>query len=243
MKKVLIPAAIIGAMAISSATAFAAVNVTAGDNVQASSASIVSTTVQNDSKAIIEYTKKTLLNPDGSIAAVDETWADPVTHNKRLDYKEPVKGADSFHRVGGGYLLDNGKRYIKVGTDTDGNLVGGEIMLTDAGNVGLVAEKQEYIKEYQEGTRRPGWTDEGLVRTADGKELKKLSRTDKSEAFNTTYMESVFLNESGLPVQGEIYEEKNGKTDLLYTYFYEYKNVSDDGSLFDTNGIDIEHVR
>ncbi|MFM1652140.1 hypothetical protein ACI7RC_08565 [Brevibacillus sp. B_LB10_24] len=239
MKKVLIPATIIATMAISSATAFAAANMTGGESVPIASAAAVSMTVQDDSKGTIEYAKKTLFNPDGSIAAVDETWADPVTHNKRIDYKEPVKGTDTLQRIGGCYLLDNGKRYIKIGIDTDSHLIGSEFTLKNPENIGLVAEKQDFIKEYREETRRAGWKDEGNVQTADGKKLKKLTRTDKSEAFNAAYTESVLLDESGLPVKGEIYQEKDGKTDLLYTYIYEYKNVSDDGSLFDTNGIDL----
>ncbi|WP_127483770.1 acid shock protein [Paenibacillus ehimensis] len=231
MKKVLIPT-IIAMMAIGSASAFAAEHTTGGNTQTASTA--------------IEYAKRTLFNPDGSTAAVYETWADPVTHNERLDYLEPVKGTEAMQRIGGGYVLDNGKRYIKVGRDTEGNLMGSAITAKDSDKSMsdlLVTEKQEYINEYKEGTRREGWTDEGMVPTSDGKKLKKLSRTDHSKAFKTTYTESIFLDESGLPVQGEIYQEKNGTNSLLYTYVYEFKNVENDGSLFETKEISLQEVQ
>ncbi|NHN35256.1 hypothetical protein [Paenibacillus agricola] len=245
MKKVLLPTVFIASLVIASATALAAVDTTSNIT-QPASVAAVSAAVNNDHAGTIEYAKKTLFNPDGSVVAVNETWADAATRNQKSNYEEPVKGTDSMQRLGGAYVLDNGNTYIKVATDAQGNLVGYELTAKNPDqnwSNSLVAEKQDYINEYKEGTRRVGWTDEGIVQTVDGQSLRKLSRTDKSAAFSTTYTESVFLDDSGLPVQGEIYEVVNGTANLLYTYVYEFKNVSNDGSLFDAKGIPLQEIK
>lgn len=246
MKKVFIPTAVFASLIVASATALAAVHTTGAASQPASSAAVSVAAVSSNSVGTVEYAKKTLYNPDGSLAAVNETWADSATHNQRSDYTEPAAGTESMQRVGGAYVLDNGHKYLKVSTNDQGNLIGFELTAKSADQNWsdlLVAEKQDYIDEYKEGTRRTGWTDAGIVKTADGQNLRKLSRTDKSDAFNKTYMESVFLDDNGLPVQGEINEVVNDKKNLLYTYVYEFKNVPNDGSLFDTKGIQLEAIK
>ena len=221
-------------------TAFATTDNTAA-NTQTTNTAVVSTAVQAD----ITFAKKTLYNPDGSIATVIETSADPETHDQRLDYLEPIKGTDILQRTGGAYVLEKGATYIKVTTDTQGNLTGdffngSPLQFSNM----LVGEKQDYVNEYKEGTRRAGWNDEGIVKTADGTELEKLSRTDNSampsgEAQLIT--ENVYLDkDSGLPVKGDISVKKDGGASLLYTYVYVLENVSNDGNIFNTNGINLK---
>jgi len=202
---------------------------------------VASTAVQ----AEIFHAKKTLYNPDGSIALIEETWADPKTNDMRLDQIELIKGTNTLQRTGGAYVLENGAKYIKVTTDVQGNLTG-TIINSDPLQFfyTLVAEKQQYINEYKEGTRRAGWNDEGIKKDADGTELKKLSRTDNfttPDNEQSMTIENVYLDkDSGLPVKGDISVEKNGITSLLYTYVFVFDNVSYDGNLFNTNGINLE---
>lgn len=247
MKKVLIPTAVFASLAIVSATAFAAVNSTGNMNQPVTP--VVSVAANTGSSVgTVEYAKKTLYNPDGSLAAVDETWADPATHNQRSNYKEAVKGTDSLKSVAGTYILDNANRFLKVSTNDEGSLVGFELKATTAEQNQnwsslLVAEKEDYINEYKEGTRSEGWTDAGSVKAADGQPLRKLTRTDKSETFNRTFTENVLLNENGLPVQGEIYEIVNNKTSLLYSYDFTFQDVPYEDSLFDVSGIQIQAMK
>jgi hypothetical protein len=211
---------------------------------QTANAAVISTAVQAD----IIFAKKTSYNPDGSIALVEETWVDPKTHDKRLDFIEPIKGTHTLQRTGGAYVLENGAKYVKVTTDAQGHLTGiifngSPSQFSDM----LVSEKQEYINEYKEGTRRAGWNDEGIVKAADGTELKKLSRSDNStmpsDNVQSTTIENVYLDkDSGLPVKGDISVKKNGVTSLLYTYVYVFDNVSNDGNLFNTNGINLRDM-
>jgi hypothetical protein len=222
-------------------TAFAAAYKTAVIT-QTTNIAVVSTAVQ----AEIYHAKKTLYNPDGSIALVEETWADPKTNDMRLDQIEPIKGTNTLQRTGGAYVLENGAKYIKVTVDDQGNLTGiffngSPLQFLNT----LVAEKQQYINEYKEGTRRAGWNDEGTEKDADGTELKKLSRTDNSttpgDKEQSMTIENVYLDkDSGLPVKGDISVEKNGIPSLLYTYAFVFDHVSNDGNLFNTNGINLE---
>lgn len=219
-------------------TAFAAAYKTAAIT-QTTNTVVLPTAVPTD----IFHAKKTSYNPDGSIAFVEETWTDLKTHDKRIDLIEPAKGTNSLQRIGGAYVLENGAKYMKVTTDAQGNLTGNffDGSPLQFSNM-LVCEKQEYINEYKEGTRRAGWTDEGTVKAADGTELKKLSRTDNStmpsDEEQSTTIENIYLDkDSGLPVKGDISVEKNGSTSLQYTYEYVFDNVSNDGNLFNTNGI------
>lgn len=244
MKKILLSTAIAASLVATSTAVFAAVPTTGTKAVSTSKVS-VSTTVKDNSKGNIDYVKKTLFNADGSTAAVQEAWADPVTGNERLDYSEAVKGTNTLNRVEGCYVLDNGTKYIKATKDANGNLTGISMKVNNANSI-LRAEKQDYINEYKEGTRRAGWNDEGIVKTADRTELNKLSRTDRSNMpgeEGISYVENVYLDKSsGLPVKGDLNVVQNGKTSLLYTYVYEYNKVSDDGSLFSTQGINIEKM-
>lgn len=240
---VLTTTAIIAALAVVSTSALATTDKTAA-NAQGTGKTAAITTASNPQQGNIEYAKKTLFNPDGSIASVEETWADPTTHNEKI-VLEPVEGTSTLHQViYGGYVLENGTRYIKFEGDNQGSLTGYE-MKSQKHNLAyiLTASKQDYINEYKEGTRRAGWNDKGLVQSADGKQLDKLSRTDASMMpgeEGTAYTENVYLDpSSGLPVKGDISVVKNGTSKLLYTYVYEYKNVSDNGTIFDTSGIKI----
>ncbi len=241
MKKIiLISAMIVATLATASISAFATADKTTA-HTQTANTAVVSTTIQAD----VSFAKKTMYKPDGSIAYVEETWADSKTHDKRLDFFEPGKETNTLQSIGGAYVLENGAKYIKVITDAQGNLTGiifngSPSQFSDM----LVCEKQEYVNEYKEGTRRAGWNDEGTVKAADGTELNKLSRTDNSPIpgdEGKSFIENIYLDKnSGLPVKGDISVEKNGVTLLVYTYTYVFDNVSNDGSLFDTNGMNLE---
>lgn len=245
-KKSIIPVIAAGALAVTLAAA-ATPALAAANILPASGKSAVTATAGSLQPGNIEYAKKTLLNPDGSIAAVDETWADPATQAEKVSYSEPDKGTGELKFVAGAYTLENGTRYIKVIKDDQENLTGYE-MNSSKHNLEdiLKAAKQDYITEYQKGTRAAGWQDEGQVQSAEGKELHKLSRTDVSSMpgeEGAAYTENVYLDpSSGLPVKGDISVAQNGTAKLLYTYAYEYRNVSDDGSIFSTQGIRLKSM-
>ncbi|MEA4933013.1 MAG: hypothetical protein VB071_05415 [Lawsonibacter sp.] len=237
MKKILISIMIIATLAATSISAFAATDKTAA-HAQTANTAAASSAVQED----VYSGKKTLYNPDGSIASVIETWDDSKTHDKRVDFLEPIKGTDTLQRTGGAYVLENGAKYIKVTADAQGKLTGSVFNGSPSqfSNM-MVCEKQAYVNEYKEGTRRAGWKDKGTVKAADGTKLKKLSRTDNSTTPGEKTIENVYLDKnSGLPVKGDISMKKNGVTSLVYTYVYTFDNVSNDGSLFDTSGITLE---
>lgn len=218
------------------------------DLVLVPSTTAVSTAVKNNSQSNIEYAKKTLYNADGNIASVIETWSNPATHDERSDFSELDNGSGSLTRFGGGaYVLNNGTQYIKYDKDSQGKLSGTSMEMSSSNSASIIVTGyQEYINEYKEGTRRAGWNNEGSVKTADGRELNKITRSDKSAMpgeEGKTYIENVYLDKnSGLPVKGDISVEQNGTITLLYTYIYEFKNVSDDGSLFDTKGINLKKL-
>ncbi|WP_088188570.1 hypothetical protein [Desulfosporosinus sp. FKA] len=240
MTTVLAATAIVATLAVTSTSVLAATAKTG--NIQPTGHIVASATTSNQQEGNIEYAKKTLYNPDGSIAAIDETWANPANHNEKVSYHDLAKKI-----VAGAYVLENGNDYIKFSEDAQGKLTGYEMKsqnhnLTNS----LTATKQDYINEYQQGTRRAGWKDEGLVQTAAGKSLHKLAREDKSTMpgeEGTVYSENVYLDpSSGLPVKGDISITKNGTTKLLYNYGYQFKNVSDNGTIFNTQGITIKKM-
>lgn len=134
MKKAFIPTAVFASLILASATALAAVHTTGDISEPASltAANVSAAAVTSNTAGTVEYARKTLYNPDGSLAAIDETWADVVTHNQRSDYTEPAAGTDSMQRVGGAYVLDNGHKYLKVATNDQGNLVGYELTAKSA---------------------------------------------------------------------------------------------------------------
>ncbi len=244
MKKIIITFTIVVWLAISSVTAYANASMTDNtSNLQ--SAGAVSTTVKNNGPLNIEYAKKTQYDADGSISLVIETWSNPATHDERLDYSELDKSTHSLTRTGGAYIVDNGTQYIKYEVDSQGVLSGTSMKLSSSKSASiLVTEYQEYVNEFKEGTRRAGWNDAGTVKTVDGRLLNKITRSDKSampgEA-GKTYIENAYLDKnSGLPMKGDISAEQNGAVTLLYTYIYEFKNVSADGSVFDIKGINLK---
>ncbi|EGW36356.1 hypothetical protein [Desulfosporosinus sp. OT] len=246
-KKSIIPVIAAGALAITMAAAATPALATASI-LPVAVKSPVTTSAGSLQPGNIEYAKKTLMNPDGSVAAVDETWADPATQAEKVSYSEPDKGTGELKFVAGAYTLENGSHYIKVTSDDQGNLTGYEIKSSKYNMAHAIkGTKQDYISTYQEGTRAAGWQDEGRIQTAEGKELNKLSRTDISfmpGKEGTAYTENVYLDpSSGLPVKGDISVAQNGAAKLLYTYSYEYRKVSDDGSIFSTQGISLEPMK
>ncbi|MGB8451749.1 MAG: hypothetical protein WCD89_05385 [Anaerocolumna sp.] len=194
--------------------------------------------VKSTEQGSIEYAKKTTSNADGSIAYIDESWADPSTHNERLDDYESVKG--DMVRMQSCYVLDDESKYIKASRTDKGSLTGDCFLGKDLGDI-LIAEKQDYINEYKKETRIKSWKEKGNVKTKDGRKLIKLSRAEKSTIpgdEGKTFIDTIYIDkDSGLPVKGNLHVKKNGKTSLLYTYVFEFKNVVDDGSIFDTKDI------
>jgi hypothetical protein len=90
----------------------------------------------------------------------------------------------------------------------------------------FAAEKERYTREE--------WKNKGKV-TENGVTYTKVTRTYTS--VGTKFIETLLLNNSGLPVKESIYTIKNGKPELQFNASYEYDKLKADKSLFDVDRV------
>ncbi len=252
MRKILLTTAILASLVITSSAAFASVN-TADYAAQSANRSTVPTAVKNNNEGTIEYVKQTMLNSDGSISLVSEIWVNTITQERREDFRcKDVDGTDAFTSH---YLKENGTKWIDISRDAQGNAVNGT----------YVTVTEEGVKAYNDFTARysfsavkarytgPEWKDEGIVQSADGKTLKKLSQRITRKAgpkLNSANpdkeinsIQYVYIDvDTGFPVKSEFYTEQDGTMKLQSSQIFEYKYVSNDGSLFETGEVDLKEL-
>lgn len=208
----------------------------------------------NNVQGTIEYIKTThIKTADNSFDFeknfIEETWQDPKTFENRADFK--IMGGDNkltdFHS---NYLTNDGK-IITIQRDDNGAAVSGTI----AQNPKFVADKNlshlqrssfASIKEnfLKQDWTKQDWKEEGIENTADGKTLKKLSKTYKTASPENIQVDTklvAYLDEtSGFPVKEELYQDVNGSMKMIWYDTYEYKYVNNDGKLFDTTGVELK---
>ncbi len=249
MKKTLLITTLAAALAVNSMIAFAATNTS---NIQTTNLANASAPVNNATQGDIEYSKETISNANGDICSTKETWVDSTTHDRRFDLRS---GTSLFESL---YSTDNGTQVSKVLKDANGNTTSGS-------TVTLPAEKvADYYKTYDNGYftkdlftalkdnyTQTDWKDEGIAYTADGKTLKKISKTEESAEGNTSAnitnvntINYIYLDEnSGLPIKSESYAQKNGTMSLEYSSTFEYKTVNNDGYIFNTSGMNLQNEK
>lgn len=252
MRKILLTTAILASLVITSSAAFASVN-TADYAAQSANRSTVLTAVKNNNEGTVEYVKQTMLNSDGSISLVSETWVNTITQERREDFRcKDVDGTDAFTSH---YLKENGTKWIDISRDAQGNAVSGT----------YVTVTEEGVKAYNDFTARYSfsavkarytgheWKEEGAVQSADGKTLKKLSQgitrkagpklnsANPDKEINS--IQYVYIDvDTGFPVKSEFYTEQDGTMKLQSSQIFEYKYVSNDGSLFETGEVDLKEL-
>lgn len=238
------------------------------------------TTVKTEStQGSIQYNKVIATNSNGN-QLITESWYDTNTTNRRIDTRIIFKEATSLtpsnsdKEKGNGesnlynsiYLIDHCKKIIQIIRNLDGTPNSGTITeysdrvaeYNDSLNSKSNKENGNFdaIKAYYVGSE---WKLEGTEKSADGKTLKKLSKTNKyleskelkkketltNYKNNFKYSNSIeyaFIDETtGLPVKTEIYVEIDGKMILQTTSTYEYSFMKDaDGSIFNTSSVKLE---
>lgn len=206
-----------------------------------------------DSQGTIEYRKTTHTITendkfsDGN-SFIEETWLDPKTFENREDCKI-ISGENSFTDFHSTYLKDNGSEIITIQRDQNGNAVSG----TSTKMPKMIADKNfTQVTKYNSFANSKGvaalpiWKDEGIEKTSDGKELKKLSQTYMSSNPDNVQVKTNIIcyidMATGFPVKEELYQSVNGTMKLIWYDTDEYKYVNDDGKLFDTSGVELKEL-
>lgn len=205
-----------------------------------------------NSQGTIEYTKTThTITEDDKFSDeknfIAETWLDPVTYENRQDCK--VISADNkvedFHST---YLKNDCNDAVTIQRDLQGNAVSGTITKMPELSVEKngFAIKQRAFASVKERSSLPEWKDEGAEKTADGKELKKLSQTYMNSNPDNVQVKTRLVyyvdTATGFPVREELYQDVNGSMKLIWYDVYEYKYVDDDGGVFDTSGVELKET-
>lgn len=210
------------------------------DKFQSTKPTAASNDKKNSNQGSVEYSKETVFNAKGVICATKETWVDSVTHDRRKDFNDGT----SLSSI---YYLENGTKLENVGKSDRSNYLDGF-----NGTTATFSEASDYFKTYDNGFyqkdlfsaikynyEKAAWTDEGVVKAADGKELKKISRTYETQEGNFT--DYVYLDQdTGLPVKSETFSKKNMDV-IQYLSTFEYKTVTNDGNLFDTKEMKLKN--
>lgn len=206
-----------------------------------------------DSQGTIEYRKTvhTITEKDkfsDEKSFVSESWLDPKTLENREDCKilSGENETTDFHST---YIQNNGSDAITVQRDLQGNAVSGTITKLSEGGANknfLAVTQYRSFAGIKEGLAVSAWKDEGVEKTSDGKEIKKLSQTymnsnPENEQVKTNlvcYVDTA----TGFPVREELYQDVNGTMELIWYETYEYKYVNNDGKLFDFSGVELKEL-
>ncbi|MBB6734663.1 hypothetical protein [Cohnella zeiphila] len=195
----------------------------------------------------IEYSKDTYSRTDGSQNFTLENWYDPQTKNFRTD----VKDYSADHQLldyRSTYFL-NGSDMVVIQRNSNGDPISGKwVKRTDDSHtfdilekktLGFSGVKQNYKADY--------WTSVGTGQTPDGKTLNKLMNSYQSYIDDNTLanMQNIVYvdRQTGLPAKEELYEDSTGTFKLFSSDTEEYQYVSDDGSIFSTDGVTLESVK
>ncbi len=206
-----------------------------------------------NSQGTIEYTKTihTITGEDkfsGDKSFIAETWLDPKTFENREDCKI-ITGENSFADFHSTYLKNNGLEAITVQRDENGSAVSGTItkMSEDAAYKNFsIGIKLNAFASIKERSSLPDWKAEGTEKTSDGKELKKLSQTYMSSNPDNVQVKTSLVyyvdTATGFPVREELYQEADGTMKMIWYDTYEYRYVDNDGTLFDTDGVQLKET-
>lgn len=258
MKKVLITAAVAATILTTSIGVYAASNATLGTKISNATVSSknqldIAKDISNNHK-YIEYTKTTSIRADGSQGMIFEQWDDPKTFDSRIDNILKIDGKVDYTSS---YSKDSGKTMVILHRDETGKAVSGKIEAVnqkgaDYNNSLLSKRSFAAIKAQYKSDE---WTVDGTDKTSDGKTLEKVSKTYKNiekkgnvklstnNASTTTMKEVAYLDLStGLPTKTELYQEVNGKMNLIDTKVYEFKYIDTAGNIFDTNGVNLKQL-
>lgn len=195
----------------------------------------------------IEYVKIThtnMQNNNGDKNYVLERWYNLKTNESRDDEKD-ISG-DSFTNYKSVYTKNNNEDLIEIQRDQNGNALSGTIEYTSKQRFGIKFAKHMSFADVKNEYLSADWKSEGTEKSADGTEVKKVSKSYMSanlqnEQVNTKLL--VYLDEvTGLPVKEEVYQDDKGSMKMLWSETLEYNYVNDDGKLFDTSGVNLQEV-
>ena len=201
----------------------------------------------DNNSGTIEYVKVTHTNiqkDDGDTSFELEKWYNLKTNESRTDDKD-ISG-NSFTNYKSMYIKDNNEDFINIQRDQSGKALSGTIEYASKQPNKIKVASHMSFAELRGFYSTSDWKDEGTEKAADGTELKKVSQSYMSanaqnEQVNTKLL--VYLDEvTGLPVKEEVYQDSNGSMNMLWSENYEYKYVNDDGSIFDTSGVNLQEV-
>lgn len=218
MKKSLITAATVLALAASMSTAVAATQ-------------SPQTKVNNPG---IEHVTKTVMGPDGSVVSVTQSWENPVNHDEKIVVQD-----GNTHELW--FRLNEGRQILKLFTNAAGQVINGvDVTLPQ----GLSPQTPDLFATEKARFQGAGWTNEGTLQS-DGTTLQKWTKVyAPAPPANANYSETVYLNpQTGLPVKGTIYKLETGQLQLLYTESYQEQTVANSASLFSTRGLNLTNVQ
>jgi|GEM_PF-2647971 hypothetical protein len=195
-----------------------------------------------DKQGEVQYSKDTYSRADGSQNFTMERWYNPKTKDMRSDLKE-YTADHKLIRYQSTYYVIGGSDLTTIQRDQDGKPVSGTILTrTDQSVIFQKYDTMSFdFNSTKEWFRGGNWSSVGTETTADGKTLNKVMESYQSYIDDNTQanMQLIeFLDKStGFPVKEELYEDSTGQYKLFSSDIMEYKYVSDDGSLFKTDGV------
>lgn len=232
---------VVGSLGIASAFAANASDVVPKDTVISASTIPFPTESAAAAQGTIQYSTDAYSRTDGSQNVTFTRWFNPETKDMRSDLKE-YDSAQQVTRYQSTYFLNSSELIIIQRDVNSGNPLSGTISKREdqptifqklEGNRGFDTVKASFTSSR--------WTSVGTEQTSDGKTLNKISAEYQSYITDTTQanMQLIeFLDQAtGLPVKEELYEDSTGQYKLFSSNTYEYKYITDDGTIFKPDSI------
>ncbi len=249
MKKILITTAIAATLLTTSMGVYAASNTNKNADakpqiVYKANVPAISSDLSN-SKGFIECTKITRADTiSKDTTSVSMSSNNPINFDSRTHHIN--KANEELGNYVSEYTKDSGKSLVLLERDANGKPIGSEIQTVNekaAKYNNSLFSKETSFSAMKANYASNKFTADGTIKTQDGKTLKKVSRTLKGfikGSAETNLKETAYIDEvTGLPTKIELYQEIDGKMNLVNTQVYEFKYVPADAAedIFDTNGV------
>lgn len=239
---VLLGVLVVGSLGTAAAFAANASDVVPKDTVISASTIPFPTESAAAAQGTIQYSTEAYSRADGSQDVSFARWYNPETKDMRSDLKE-YDSAHQVTRYQSTYFLNSSELIIIQRDVNSGNPLSGTISKREdqpiifqkfGANRGFDSVKASFTSSR--------WTSVGTEQTSDGKTLNKISAEIYQSSINDTTQANMQLIEfldqaTGLPVKEELYEDSTGQYKLFSSDTYEYKYITDDGTIFKPDSI------
>ena len=245
---VLASALVIGSLGTITAFAANGSDAIPKNTVMTASAPTDASIAPQDAQGTVEYGKDTYARTDGSQNFTMEHWFNPQTKDLRTDLAE-YSSDHQLLRYQSTYYVNGGNDMVVIQRDQNGAPVSGKTLkrTDDSKSFDIIKQKNPGFDSEKENYKAAYWTSVGTERTSDGKTLNKLMNSYQSYINDDTQANMQYIayvdQASGFPVKEELYEDSTGTFKLFSTDTEEFRYVSDDGSIFATDGVTLTPVK